>query len=308
MMSKSSFKKLYLYCNVALVAAAMILGLSFVAQKSGMQYVEPFTFNTLRFFIGSFTLWLFILIGDKLSLFKNEKHSTKELFKGGSLAGVILFAAFSINQYCMIEAQAGKAGFITALYIIFVPLIYTLMGYRLRLNVKIGVVIALAGLYMLCARGASGLEVCDIGILISAVFFALHIIVVSLYTKKVSAVKLSCFQFFVSGVLSLPLMFALENPAIPDIIAGYRPILFIGVVVTAVAYTLQIFGQKAAKPVIATMILSSESVFAVLGAVFLLGETLNLCEISGCIMMIFAIMLSQFPVRLFQHREELVQL
>ncbi len=308
MMSKRSFKKLYLYCNVALVLAAMIIGLSFVAQKAGMQYVEPFTFNTLRFFVGSFSLWVVIFLGDKLGLFRNEKHSTKELLKGGSLAGVVLFAAFSINQYCMVEAQAGKAGFITALYIIFVPLIYTLMGHKLKLNVKIGVVIALAGLYMLCARGASGIEACDIGILISAVFFALHIIVVSFYTKKVSAVKLSCFQFFVAGMLSLPLMFALENPAITNIIAGYRPILFIGIIVTAVAYTLQIFGQKAAKPVIATMILSSESVFAVLGGVLLLGETLNFSEICGCIMMIFAIMLSQLPLKLFQHREELVQL
>lgn len=245
MMSKSSFKKLYLYCNVALVVAAMIIGLSFVAQKAGMQYVEPFTFNTLRFFVGSFSLWVIIFLGDRMGFFRKEKHSTKELLKGGTLAGVILFAAFSINQYCMVDAQAGKAGFITALYIIFVPLIYTLMGHKLKLNVKIGVVIALAGLYMLCAKGASGIEACDVGILISAVFFALHIIVVSFYSKKVSAVKLSCFQFFVAGVLSAPLMFALENPAITNIIAGYRPILFIGVIVTAVAITLQIFGQKA---------------------------------------------------------------
>ncbi len=305
MMSKSSVRKLYLYCYLALVLAAIILGMSFVAQKAGMQYVEPFTFNTLRFFIGSLSLLVVIGIGEKFHIFRGEKHSTKELLKGGVAAGVALFFAFSINQYCMLEAQAGKAGFITALYIIFVPLFYTFLGNRLKLNVKIGVVLALVGLYLLCVKGVSGIQACDVGILISAVFFAIHIMIVSFYTKKVCAMKLSCFQFFVAGLLSMPLMFLMENPAISNIIAGYRPILFIGVVVTAVAYTLQIFGQKAAKPVIATMILSSEAVFAVLGGVIMLGESLNAREVLGCLLMIAAILISQMSVKLFQHREQL---
>lgn len=304
MMSKSSVKKLYLYCYLALVLAAVILGMSFVAQKAGMQYVEPFTFNTLRFFIGSLSLLVVIGIGEKFQIFRGEKHSTKELLKGGVAAGVALFFAFSINQYCMLEAQAGKAGFITALYIIFVPLFYTFIGNRLKLNVKIGVILALVGLYLLCVKGVSGIDACDVGILISAVFFAFHIMIVSFFTKKVSAMKLSCFQFFIAGMLSLPFMFMLENPAISNIIAGYRPILFIGIVVTAVAYTLQIFGQKAAKPVIATMILSSEAVFAVLGGVIMLGETLNGREVIGCLLMIVAIIVSQVPVKLFRHREQ----
>lgn len=294
-------KKIGLYCKIALVIAALILGMSFVAQKAGMEYVEPFTFNTLRFFIGSFSLFILIRLIDRFGGAKKEQYLTSDLVKGGVLAGIVLFFGFSINQICMIYSQAGKAGFITSLYIIFVPLICVFMKQKLEANVKIGIVIALAGLYLLCAKGSLHFDAWDFGLLVSAVFFALHIILVSFYTHKTNALKLSCLQFAVAGVLSLPMMFIFENPAITDIIAGYRPILFIGLVVTGVAYTLQIIGQKAAKPVLATMILSSEAVFAVLGGIFLLGETLNAREITGCFLMVIAIIVSQMRLEPSRH-------
>lgn len=283
-MDKKTFHKLYIYCNISLILAAFISGLSFVAQKLGMHYVEVFTFNTLRCFIGAVSLL-------PLILFSKAKCS----IKGGIFAGIILFIAFSINQYCMIYADAGKAGFITSLYIIFVPVIAIFLKHKLNKNVQISIVTALIGLYLLCVKSLMQFEFWDILLLVSAFFFALHIIILSYYSKKSDTVKLSIIQFLTAGTLSLPFMFLFEKPEISLILTGWKPILFIGILVTGVAYTLQIFGHKATKPVLATLILSSEAVFAVLGGVVVLGETLSIKEILGCIVILFAIIFSQIP-------------
>lgn len=288
-MTKKEVKQLYFWCNLALIVAAMILGLSFVAQKAGMEFVGPFTFNTLRFFIGSFCLIPVMLFMNRL---EPKTYSNKVLVKAGVLAGIVLFFAFSINQYCMIYASAGKAGFLTSLYIVFVPLLAVSLRQKISGNVVIGLIFALIGVYLLCAKGGFSFEIWDIFIIISAFFFAVHILIVSYFSKKVSPVKLSCLQFMIAGILSLPLMI-MENPQVSSIVAGAKPILFIGVIVTGVAYTLQIFGQKATRPVVATLILSSEAVFAVLGGMFILGETLSGREIVGCVVMILAIVVSQ---------------
>lgn len=295
-MKKTSYKKLYVLCNISLLTAAFISGLSFVAQKLGMHYVGPFTFNALRCFIGSFCLFPLIFLFKNSSLDNHEKFSQKVLIKGALLAGVVLFIAFSINQYCMIYADAGKAGFITSLYILFVPLIALCFKHKLKNNVKLSIVIAVFGLYLLCAKNILNFEVWDILLLLSAFFFALHIIIVSYFSKKTDTIKLSCLQFLFAGILFLPLML-LEQNTFEAIISGWKPILFIGVVVTGVAYTLQIFGHKATKAVLATLILSSEAVFAVLGGMLILGETLSTKEIVGCIVMLFAIMLSQIEFK-----------
>ncbi len=282
-MNKKKYKKLYIYCNISLLMAAFISGLSFVAQKLGMNYVGPFTFNTLRCFIGCLSILplIFLLSKQKCSI------------KGGIVAGIVLFIAFSINQYCMIYADAGKAGFITSLYILFVPVIAIFLKHKLAFNVQISIVIALVGIYLLCAKENMQFELWDIFLLVSAFFFALHIIVVSHYSKKSDAIKLSAIQFLTAGFLSLPLMLICEKPTLKLILYGWKPILFIGIIVTGVAYTLQIFGHKATKPVIATLILSSEAIFAVLGGMLLLGETLTLKETAGCLTMLFAIVISQ---------------
>lgn len=292
-MTKREVKQLYFWCNLALIIAAMILGLSFVAQKAGMEFVGPFTFNTLRFFIGSFYLVPVMLFMNRV---EPKTYSNKVLMKAGVSAGIVLFFAFSINQYCMMYASAGKAGFLTALYIIFVPVLAVFLKQKISNNVFIGLDFALVGVYLLCAKGGFSFELWDIFLVVSAFFFAVHILIVSHFSKKVSPVKLSCLQFLTAGVLSLPLMI-MENPQLSAIIAGMKPILFIGVIVTGVAYTLQIFGQKATRPVVATLILSSEAVFAVLGGMFILGETLGAREILGCVVMVAAIIISQIRLK-----------
>lgn len=288
-MTKKEVKQLYFWCNLALIVAAMILGLSFVAQKAGMEFVGPFTFNTLRFFIGSFCLIPVMLFMNRL---EPKTYSNKVLVKAGISAGIVLFFAFSINQYSIMYEDAGKAGFLTSLYIVFVPLLAVFLRQKISGNVVIGLIFALVGVYLLCAKGGFSFAVWDIFLIISAFFFAVHILIVSHFSKKVSPVKLSCLQFMIAGILSLPLMI-MENPQVSSIVAGAKPILFIGVIVTGVAYTLQIFGQKATRPVVATLILSSEAVFAVLGGMFILGETLSGREIVGCVVMILAIVVSQ---------------
>lgn len=290
-MTKHEMKQLYIYCTFALVIAAMILGLSFVAQKAGMEYVGPFTFNTLRSFIGCLALLPVILFAGKFAE-PYRKAPKGELIKGGLLAGCVLFLAFSISQYCMLYASAGKAGFITSLYIIFVPLLAVFFKQKIKVNVLVSIGLALIGLYLLCVKAGSGFEPWDLLLMISAFFFAIHIIIVSHFSKKVSALKLSGLQFLVVGILSLPLMI-LEHPQLSSIVAGAKPILFIGVIVTGIAYTSQIFGQKAVKPVVATLILSSESIFAVLGGMIILGETLTMKEVFGCIIMVAALVVSQ---------------
>ena len=292
-MTKREYYKLRIYCNLALIATAIISGLSFVAQKLGMLYIGPFTFNTLRCFIGCICLYPSIFIFKNLEPKLPETTARKNLIKGGLISGLIIFIAFTINQYCMIYAQAGKAGFITSLYILFVPIIAVFMKQKLMPNVKLSIVVAIIGLYLLCVKGTAQYEIWDLFLLVSAFFFALHIMTVNQFANNTHIIKLSCLQFLVAGILSSPFMFLLEHPQIVNIIAGWKPIIFIGVIVTGLAYTLQMFGHKATKPVVAALILSSEAVFAVLGGILLLGETLTLREIIGCIVMFGAIFLSQ---------------
>lgn len=299
----SKFKRLY--SNLALLTTALILGLSFVAQKAGMDYVGPLTFNTCRAFLGVLSL-LPIIFFMKLNSLKTDKRTKEEkiqqhktLFQGGMLCGLMLFLALTVNQFCMIYAPAGKAGFITSLYIIFVPLFSVFLKKRLRLNVKISVFIALIGLYFLCYKGGSPVQLSDLFLLVSSIFFALHILTVSYFSHRASSIKLSCVQFLTVGIISMPLMFLIETPSLDSIIEGIKPILFSGVVVTGVAYTLQTFGQKNTSPVVASLLLSLESVFAVLGGMIFLHEVLSIKEIIGCMFMITAIVLSQlrFPQR-----------
>ncbi len=295
-MKKSEVNRFHIYCNLALVLTALITGLSFCAQKLGMLYVEPFTFNTLRCLIGSVCLIPSIfLFKNVIPKPKNKKQYRKNTIKGGLIAGVVLFIALSLNQYCMIVAPAGKAGFITALYIIFVPIIATFLKQKLSSRVKLSIFIATMGLYLLCGQTNFEFNIWDFFLLMSAFYFGLHIMVLNHYAKKANVIKLSCIQFLTTGLLSLPLMLLLETPSLHAILSAWKPILFIGVIVTGIGYTLQTFGLKATKPVIAALILSFESVFALMGGMLLLNETLSTKEALGCVIMFLAILLSQLP-------------
>lgn len=285
--------------NIALFFTALIWGVSFVAQKAGMDFVGPFSFNAARSFLGGLSLIPVIFIAKLLTKdtrtkeIKHEQH--KNLLKAGLACGGALFTAMTVQQCSMLHATAGKAGFISALYIIYVPLISILFGKKLTNNVKISVGLALVGLYLLCFKPHSGgFGIYDILLLISAFFYGVHILVVNHYSKFVNATKASCTQFFVVGLLSTPFMFIFENPTIQSLIDCRIPILYAGILTCGVAYTLQIVGQKySTTPTIASIILSLESVFAVVGGGIILHEVMTPKEILGCLFMISAVILSQ---------------
>ena len=288
--------------NFALFLTALIWGVSFVAQKAGMDYVGAFSFNFARSILGGFSLIPLIFLV-KMTTPDNRPKKLKHLqhlylLKAGCCCGLALFTAMSLQQYSMISASAGKAGFISALYIIFVPLISMFFGAKLENKVKVSVGLALVGLYLLCFKGGmSGFDMYDGLLLIGAFFYGVHILVVNHFTRHVNPIKMSCVQFFVVGLLSLPFMLMFENPVVANFVAAKTPILYAGILTCGVAYTLQIFGQKFTPPTIASIILCMESVFAVVGGSLILHETMTVRETLGCVFMIVAVVLSQIHLK-----------
>ena len=285
-----------LQANLALFLTAAIWGLSFVAQREGMEHIGPFTFNMVRSFLGALSLlpvilWVKFSKPDKRTK-RMKRYQHINLARAGIGCGLALFTAMSIQQYCMQYVSAGKAGFITALYIVFVPLISVLQGEKLGRNIIISVILSVIGLYLLCFKSGSGFNIYDLLLLAGAFFYGVHILVVNFYSSKVNAAKACCVQFFVMGVLSALLTILFETPSVEAMIDCKISLLVTGFLACGVAYTLQIYGQKYTLPVLASLILCTESVFAVLGGAFILGETMFPKEIVGCCFMIVAVLLA----------------
>lgn len=282
--------------NVALFMTALIWGLGFVSQRAGMEHVGPFTFNMLRGILGSLSL-LPLILWFKLSkpdtrTRRRKKFQRINLAQAGLGCGLALFTAMSIQQYCMQYVGAGKGGFITALYVVFVPIISYCFGSKINKNVIISVMLSVIGLYLLCFKAQIGFDIYDFMLLVGAFFYGVHIIVVDYYTERINAVKASCLQFLVLGILSALLVWMFETPTWETIVACKIPILYSGVLTSGVAYTLQIYGQKYTRPVVASLILCLESVFAVIGGMLILHEALTPKETLGCVFMITAVVLA----------------
>lgn len=281
-----------------LVLTAFIWGTAFVAQSMGMDYLGPFTFNGVRSLIGGAALlpciaFLKLLNGKNTEAFINGNR--KDLLIGGIACGLLLFAATSLQQIGIQYTTAGKAGFITAFYIVIVPVLGIFLRKRIGWKVWIAVVIALFGLYFLCITEHFTVGKGDILIFVCALIFSLHILVIDRFSPKVDGVKMSCIQFFVCGIASMPFMFVLETPRLGAMLEGWMPLMYAGVLSCGVAYTLQIIGQKNVNPAVASLILSLESCFSVLAGWIVLGERLSRREFAGCVLMFAAIILAQLP-------------
>ena len=283
---------------IMLLLTAFIWGTAFVAQSVGMDYLGPFTFNGVRSLIGGVALlpciWLLRMLNKKEDEQKVQREK-KNLIQGGIACGLLLFAASSLQQIGIQYTSAGKSGFITAFYIVIVPVLGIFLHKKIGWKVLIAVLLALAGLYFLCITEKFTIGKGDILIFLCALVFSLHIMVIDYFSPKVDGVKMSCIQFFVCGIVSIPFMFVLETPNVTDIVAGWMPLLYAGVLSCGVAYTLQIIGQKNVNPAIASLILSLESCFSVLAGWAVLGEHLSARESVGCILMFVAIILAQLP-------------
>ena len=289
--------------SLLLLLTAFIWGVAFVAQSVGGEAVGCFTFNGVRSLIGAAVLIPVIYFLDaqkKKELgeekFLEQKGDKKTLLFGGICCGVMLCIASNFQQFGISFTTVGKAGFITAMYILIVPILGLFMKKRVGAKVWLGVVLATVGLYMLCMTSESfSLSKGDFLVLICAGFFSLHILIIDYFSPKVDGVRMSCIQFFVCGVISTAIAFVFENPSFSAILSGWLPILYAGVLSCGVAYTLQIVGQKNMDPTVASLILSLESVFSVLAGWVILHQTLSVRELFGCVLMFLAIILAQLP-------------
>ncbi len=281
--------------GVMLFLTAFIWGTAFVAQSVGLDYLGPFTFNGVRSLIGGVALLPCIWILHRMNGKSGNEGGVKELLIGGLACGILLFAASSLQQIGLKYTSAGKAGFITAFYIVIVPVLGVFLHKKIGWKIWLAVVLALAGLYFLCITESFAIGKGDILVFLCALVFAVHILVIDYYAPKVDGVMLSCIQFFVCGILSIPFMLAMETPKLTAMVDAWMPLLYAGVLSCGVAYTLQILGQKNVNPAIASLILSLESCFSVLAGWIVLGEKLSLRESAGCLLMFAAIILAQLP-------------
>lgn len=292
-------KNLQVRNSLILLLTALIWGVAFVAQSVGMDYVGPFTFNGVRFLIGGIVLLpcmaLLKKINPQTKRPEDSAKSKKDLILGGVCCGVVLCAASSLQQIGIAYTTVGKAGFITAFYIIIVPIIGIFLGKKCGLSVWFSVLLALAGLYFLCITENLTIERGDVLVFLGALMFAVHIMVIDHFSPLADGVAMSCIQFFVSGSICAVLMLIFEKPQIGQLLAAWQPVLYAGVLSCGVAYTLQIIGQKGMNPTVASLILSLESVISVLAGMVLLHQSLSQREVLGCVFMFAAILLAQLP-------------
>ncbi len=297
-------KKEQLKGNLMLLTGALIWGSAFVAQSVGLDHLGPFSFNAIRSFIGFLVLIPAALLldraaGKKLSLFgTSDPAARKKLLAGGALCGIVLTCASLLQQVGIGMTTVGKAGFITSLYIIMIPLWGLFYGKKVGGLVWGAVGTAMAGMYLLCVDGAFSISSGDLFVLAAAVLFSVHIMLIDRFVggeDGVDGVRLSCIQLFVAGVISSVLMLIFEKPTASAVLGAGIPLLYAGVLSSGVAYTLQILGQKRTGPVVGSMIMSLESVFAVLSGWLLLGEELTTRELLGCALVFGAIILAQLP-------------
>lgn len=306
--------------SLLLLLTATIWGVSFVAQSVGMEYIGPFTFNAVRNFIGAVVLLpcIAFLSGRKSgstpgngakaagqepsegidfrTKLKNGEYKT--LLTGGVCCGVLLCVASNLQQFGIQYTTVGKAGFITAMYIVLVPVLGIFLKKKAGLKVWLAVGIAVAGLYLLCMTGGSfSLQKGDLLLLACAVVFSVHILTIDYFSPKVNGVAMSCIQFFVCGLLSAVGMLLFEEPQLAQILEAWVPVLYAGVLSCGVAYTLQIVGQRGMNPTAASLILSLESAVSLLAGWLILGQRLMERELIGCVLMFAAIILVQLPER-----------
>lgn len=295
-----------------LFLTAVIWGVAFVAQSEGSELLEANTFNFLRNAMGVLFLITVIPILRRKSTGGEARTITaavkgpdgKTLILGGICCGVMLFGGMTTQQIGLAYTTVGKAGFITAMYILFVPVIGLFLGERHGAKLWFGVALAIVGLYMLCVKESVVINKGDILMVCSAIIYSVQILLVDYFSRKVDGVWLSCLQCTAAAMISMSCMIAFESPRIENIIAAWMPLLYTGILSSGVAYTMQITGQSKVKPTIASLIMSLESVISAIAGWILLGQRLSPVEITGCAFIFIAVILAQLPQRRFESEQE----
>ena len=292
--------------KLLLLLAALIWGVSFVAQSVGMDYMGPFTFNGARFLMGSAVLVPVIVFRRKKAdpagggQARTDRSGAKEnagkaALMGGVCCGLALCPAALFQQFGILYTTVGKAGFITTLYIILVPLAGIFMKKTPSSRIWTGAALAAFGFYLLCIKEGFSLSRGDALVFIGSVLFTVHILVIDHFSPKADGVELSCIQFLTAGVISSVLAFVFEKPELSALAEGIIPLAYAGILSSGVAYTLQVIGQRDTDPAVASLLLSMESVFSVLAGWMLLGQALSARELMGCALVFGAVILVQLP-------------
>lgn len=282
--------------NLMLLLAAMIWGASFVAQVVGLEYVGPFTFLAVRSLLGSLVLLPVIAILDKTGISQKPTSGSdkKMLLLAGSFCGFFLFTACALQQVGLMTTEAGKGGFLTALYIIMVPIVGLFFRKKVAPWVWLAVVLALIGLYLLCA-GDMTMGIGEILLILCAIAFTGHILVIDHFSPHVDGVRLSCLQFFICGMICLIIALFTEDISLSSILKCWLPIAYSGIMSAGAGYTLQILGQARTEPATASLLMSLESVFSVLFGWLLINEQLSAPELAGCALVFIGVVLAQLP-------------
>ena len=283
--------------SLCLILCSFIWGMAFSAQSSAMRYIQPFTFVFCRCVVSSIVLFAALPLLTKLSGGASNEPPRRAHFKLGALLGVILVTATALQQIGLVYTTTAKSGFVTALYIVIVPLIGLFMGRRVGRPVWLGVALSLTGLILLCVQSNLSVNVGDVITLLCALVFAFHIITIDRYAGPMNAVRLTAIQFAVGAVLSGIIAFIVETPTWSGIAACWPSILYVAVFSSAIGYTLQILGQQRTEPTLASLLMCLESVFAALGGWVLLGQGLTPRELIGCALMLAASAVAQLPDR-----------
>ena len=295
-----------------LLITSIIWGCAFVAQKVGMDYIGPFSFCGFRFLFSAFFLIIITICRDlifykKLTLFKMERQKRNKIFLGGILCGISLAIASNLQQYSIQETTAGKAGFITALYIVLVPILGIFIKKKVKIVEWISVVIAFISLILLCFQkgelgGIFSIHSYDVGLLVCAIFFSIQILLIDYFAKDNDCLMMSTIQFIVCAIVSCLLMIIFEKPQVDQVKNAMIPLLYAGIASGGIAYTLQFIGQKYTRPIVASIIMSLESVVSLLAGMIIINESLTSRELWGCALMFMAIIISQIPFDKFNKK------
>ena len=286
-----------LYGSMCLMVGTFIWGSAFIAQSVGMDYIGPFTFQAIRCGLAVIFLLpvIFLFDRDKKSYWKTWKNP--RLWKTGLVCGVALFIASGLQQVGLVYTTAGKAGFITAMYIVFVPILGIVFRKRPPFTAWISVALAVVGLYLLSCVGAARINQGDLLLMICAIAFAVQITLIDRLAGTLDGLRLNCIQSLVCSLLSALVMFFTEAPDMGNIISCWLPLAYAGILSMGVAYSLQIIGQRHVEPTPASLIMSLESVFAAVFGWLLLHETMTPVELIGCALVFAAVILSQIPAK-----------
>jgi drug/metabolite transporter (DMT)-like permease len=286
--------------DAVFLTAAAIWGFAFVAQRLGMLHVGPFTFIAVRFLLGGIFLVPILFVTSCAKINRRvsaPKPANKAFFLGSSTAGLILFLAASFQQHGLIYTTAGKAGFITGLYVVIVPIIGICLGHKTGPGTWLGAILAVVGLYLLTIKAAFVIDTGDLYVFVGAFFWAVHVLIIARLSRRFHPIRIALVQFFICSAAAWLAALVTETIVIDKILAALIPILYAGIMSTGIAFTLQVVAQRHVHPAHASIVMSTEAVFAVLGGWLILAETMPLRNLAGCALMLAGMIISQLNER-----------